>query len=118
MALAEAIESTPSAAAGPAPQPGEPVAADLTATAVDEHPLTGCLVAVTADRRRDDLASLLRRRGAKVIETPPLRLVPLDDDAALRKATGDCLAAPLEYAVATTGRGWRGSVWGGGGWGA
>jgi len=65
-------------------------------------------VAVTADRRRDDLASLLRRRGAKVIETPTLRLVPLDDDVALRKATGDCLAAPLDYAVATTGSGWRG----------
>jgi len=108
MALAEAIESTPSAAAGPAPDPGIPVAADLTATVFDEFPLTGCVVAVTADRRRDDLASLLRRRGAKVIETPTLRLVPLDDDAALRKATGDCLAAPLDYAVATTGSGWRG----------
>ena len=108
MALAEAIESTPSAAAGPAPDPGTTVAADLTATVFDEYPLTGCVVAVTADRRRDDLASLLRRRGAKVIETPTLRLVPLDDDAALRKATGDCLASPLDYAVATTGSGWRG----------
>src|SRR5438270_12968129 len=93
MALAEAIESTPSAAAG---------------TVFEEFPLTGCVVAVTADRRRDDLASLLRRRGAKVIETPTLRLVPLDDDAALRKATNECLIAQLDYAVATTGSGWRG----------
>src|SRR5579859_3314496 len=96
LAEAEATDSTPSPAAAPAP------------SVFDEAPLTGCVVAVTADRRRDDLASLLRRRGAKVIETPTLRLVPLDDDAALRKATGDCLAAPLDYAVATTGSGWRG----------
>jgi uroporphyrinogen-III synthase len=104
MALAEATDSTSSAAAEPdGPQPGE-----QTDTVFDEFPLTGCVVAVTADRRRDDLASLLRRRGAKVIETPTLRLVPLDDDAALRKATNDCLSARLDYAVATTGSGWRG----------
>ncbi len=90
MALAEETDSAPSAAV------------------FDEYPLTGCVVAVTADRRRDDLASLLRRRGAKVIETPTLRLVPLDDDAALRKATNECLNAKLDYAVATTGSGWRG----------
>jgi uroporphyrinogen-III synthase len=109
MALAEAIESTPSAAAGPAPEPGTSAAADGAAgTVFEEFPLTGCVVAVTADRRRDDLASLLRRRGAKVIETPTLRLVPLDDDAALRKATNECLIAQLDYAVATTGSGWRG----------
>ena len=86
----------------------DPVTADPLSTVFDELPLTGCVVAVTADRRRDDLAALLRRRGAKVIETPTLRLVPLDDDAALRRATADCLSAPLDYAVATTGSGWRG----------
>ncbi len=98
MALAEATDSTLSPAAAPAP------------SVFDELPLTGCVVAVTADRRRDDLASLLRRRGAKVIETPTLRLVPLDDDAALRKATNECLNANarVDYAVATTGSGWRG----------
>lgn len=104
MALAEATDSTPSAAA----EPGETHPVEQTDTVFDESPLTGCVVAVTADRRRDDLASLLRRRGAKVIETPTLRLVPLDDDAALRKATNDCLSARLDYAVATTGSGWRG----------
>jgi uroporphyrinogen-III synthase len=113
MALAEAIESTPSAASGPTPDAGapanaNPTTADLTTTVFDEYPLTGCVVAVTADRRRDDLATLLRRRGAKVIETPTLRLVPLDDDVALRKATGECIASPPHYAVATTGSGWRG----------
>src|SRR5580704_7030632 len=110
MALAEAIETTPSAAAGPAPEPGTPVAADLTATVFDEYPLTGCVVAVTADRRRDDLASLLRRRGAKVIETPTLKLVPLEEDAELRAATRACIENPPDYVVATTGRGWRGWI--------
>lgn len=104
MALAEATDSNPSATA----EPDGMHAVEQTGKVFDEFPLTGCVVAVTADRRRDDLASLLRRRGAKVIETPTLRLVPLDDDATLRKATNDCLSARLDYAVATTGSGWRG----------
>jgi len=108
MALAEATESTPSAAAGPTPSSPNAGSSDPTSAVFEEFPLTGCVVAVTADRRRDDLASLLRRRGAKVIETPTLRLVPLDDDAALRKATNECLIVQLDYAVATTGSGWRG----------
>ncbi|HEU5427666.1 MAG TPA: uroporphyrinogen-III synthase [Actinocrinis sp.] len=108
MALAEATESTPSAAAGPTPSSPNESGSDPTSAVFEEFPLTGCVVAVTADRRRDDLASLLRRRGAKVIETPTLRLVPLDDDAALRKATNECLIVQLDYAVATTGSGWRG----------
>ncbi|HEU5354129.1 MAG TPA: uroporphyrinogen-III synthase [Actinocrinis sp.] len=108
MALAEATESTPSAAAGPNSNSTNSTSPDPTSAVFEEFPLTGCVVAVTADRRRDDLASLLRRRGAKVIETPTLRLVPLDDDAALRKATNECLIVQLDYAVATTGSGWRG----------
>ena len=103
MALAEATESTPSAAAGPTPSSPDESGSDPTSAVFEEFPLTGCVVAVTADRRRDDLASLLRRRGAKVIETPTLRLVPLDDDVALRNATNECLIVQLDYAVATTG---------------
>jgi uroporphyrinogen-III synthase len=82
-----------------------------------ESPLIGCVVAVTADRRSDDLAALLRRRGAKAVETPTLRVVPLDDDAALRRATRECLAEPLDYAVATTGSGWRGWMSAAASWG-
>jgi uroporphyrinogen-III synthase len=82
-----------------------------------EQPLLGLTVAVTADRRREDLTALLRRRGARVIEAPTLRLVPLEDDAELRTATGDCLRGPLDYVVATTGRGWRGWISAAEGWG-
>ena len=108
MALAEALDSNHAAASGGDPGLGDQTGMGPTASVFDEFPLTGCVVAVTADRRRDDLAALLRRRGAKVIETPTLKLVPLDDDVALRKATSACLAAPLDFAVATTGSGWRG----------
>jgi uroporphyrinogen-III synthase len=72
------------------------------------EPLVGFTVAVTADRRRDELSALLRRRGARVVEAPLIRIAPVDDDVELRTATEHCLSAPIDYAVATTGVGWRG----------
>jgi uroporphyrinogen-III synthase len=39
---------------------------------------------------------------------PAIRIVPLADDAQLLEATKRCLAAPLDYVVATTGIGFRG----------
>ena len=39
--------------------------------------LAGFTVGVTADRRRDELAALLERRGARVVLAPALRIVPL-----------------------------------------
>ncbi|MEW2134223.1 uroporphyrinogen-III synthase [Streptomyces sp. NPDC005435] len=80
-------------------------------------PLTGFTVGVTEARRREELTALLRRRGARVTEAPALRIVPLEDDAALRAATERCLAAPLDYVVATTGVGWRGWMSAAEGWG-
>ena len=88
-----------------------------TLPALAEQPLLGCLVAVTADRRREDLAALLRRRGARVLEAPTLKLVPLEDDAELRAATRACIESPPDYVVATTGRGWRGWISAAEGWG-
>src|SRR5262245_10173256 len=79
--------------------------------------LAGFTVGVTADRRRDELVALLRGRGAKVLEAPTLRVVPLADDAVLRAATDRCLAGPLDYVVATTALGWRGWFNAAGGWG-
>ncbi|MFD0275676.1 uroporphyrinogen-III synthase [Kitasatospora sp. NPDC127111] len=80
-------------------------------------PLTGFTIGVTAARRRDELVALLTRRGAQVVEAPVLRITPLADDLALRKATERCLAAPLDYVVATTGVGWRGWMSAAEGWG-
>ena len=89
----------------------------MTPPVLAEQPLLGCLVAVTADRRREDLAALLRRRGARVLEAPTLKLVPLEDDAELRAATRACIEFPPDYVVATTGRGWRSWISAAEGWG-
>ncbi|MDH6577535.1 uroporphyrinogen-III synthase [Kitasatospora sp. MAP5-34] len=87
-----------------------------TTTAL-QGPLTGFTIGVTAARRRDELVALLSRRGARVVEAPALRIMPLEDDIALRRATEECLTAPLDYVVATTGVGWRGWMSAADGWG-
>jgi uroporphyrinogen-III synthase len=71
-------------------------------------PLTGFTVGVTAARRREELVALLERRGARVVEAPAIRIVPLSDDQALQRATRACVAGGLDVAVATTGIGFRG----------
>ncbi|MCK8680588.1 uroporphyrinogen-III synthase [Streptomyces lichenis] len=88
--------------------------ADLTPT---DGPLTGFTVGVTAARRREELVALLTRCGARVVKAPALRILPLEDDGALRRATERCLSAPLDYVVATTGVGWRGWMSAAEGWG-
>jgi uroporphyrinogen-III synthase len=80
-------------------------------------PLAGWTVAVTAHRRADEQAELLRRRGADVVHAPVVRTLPFDDDRPLRDATEVLLADPPDVLVATTGigmRGWFGAAeaWG------
>ena len=81
------------------------------------EPLAGFTVGVTAERRREELASLLARRGATVVEGTCLRILPVLDDIGLRDSTELCLSGPIDYVVATTGIGVRGwlaaaSAWG------
>jgi uroporphyrinogen-III synthase len=71
-------------------------------------PLAGWTVGITAARRREELAAALERHGARVVSGPAIRIVPLADDTDLRDAIRRCVAAPLDYAVATTGVGFRG----------
>ncbi len=80
-------------------------------------PLAGFTVAVTADRRRHELATLLERHGAKVMLAPAIRIIPLADDELLHAATRRCLAAPIDIAVVTTGIGFRGWMEAADGWG-
>lgn len=86
--------------------------ADFTDPAATAAPgsgtLAGWTVAVTADRRREELAGLLRRRGARVVEAPTMSTLPLEDDEELRAAVERCVAAPPDYVVVTTGVGFRG----------
>jgi uroporphyrinogen-III synthase len=97
--------STPSMAAPPHPRVGAAA------------PLAGFTVGVTAARRADELATLLERRGARVVYGPALRILPLVDDAELHRATEECVALPPDAVVATTGIGFRGWVEAAEGWG-
>ncbi|WP_129287295.1 uroporphyrinogen-III synthase [Streptomyces sp. GZWMJZ-114] len=80
-------------------------------------PLSGFTVAVTADRRAEDLLALLRRRGARVLHGPAMRTVPLEDDAELRAVTEELLAHPPHLVIGTTGVGLRGWFAAAEGWG-
>lgn len=80
-------------------------------------PLTGYTVAVTAQRRADELATLLERRGARTVVAPTLRIVPLPDDEALRAATVELIREAPDLVVATTGIGFRGWLEAAEGWG-
>ena len=79
--------------------------------------LAGFTIGVTADRRRDELAALLQRRGARVVLAPALRIVPLADDSALREVTRACLDRPPDVLMANTGIGMRGWLEAAEGWG-
>lgn len=61
-------------------------------TVFDARPLTGSVIAITADRRREELAALLQERGARTVETPTVRLAPGDEGVVARRA-GDRAAA-------------------------
>ncbi|GAA2478948.1 uroporphyrinogen-III synthase [Winogradskya humida] len=80
-------------------------------------PLAGFTVAVTAERRREELAALLERRGARVVLAPAITIVPLRDDQALHAATAACVGLAPEIVVATTGIGFRGWLEAAEGWG-
>lgn len=65
--------------------------------------LDGVRVGVTASRRADDQIALLRRRGAEVLWAPVLRVSAAQrHDEALREATEQVLAEPVDMLVATT----------------
>jgi uroporphyrinogen-III synthase len=79
--------------------------------------LVGFTVAVTADRRSDELATTLEHHGARVVVTPVLRIVPLADDGQLRAATMALLERPPDVVVANTAAGMRAWLEASEGWG-
>jgi uroporphyrinogen-III synthase len=70
-------------------------------------PLAGRVVAVTAERRAEEQAGLLARRGAHVVLAPTVHTVDLTADDDLRARTEQVIAAPPDWLVATTGFGMR-----------
>lgn len=71
-------------------------------------PLTGKTIALTAERRADEFAALLERRGARTVHVPAIHVLPLIDDADLREKTEGIISAPPELVVISTGIGFRG----------
>jgi uroporphyrinogen-III synthase len=82
-----------------------------------DRPLAGYTVAITAERRKEELGALLDRRGARVIYAPAIRIVPLADDADLAAVTREVLARPVGVVVATTAVGFRGWLEAAAAWG-
>lgn len=72
--------------------------------------LTGCRILLTAQRRSDELAAALVRRGATVDRVPTLGVVPHIDEQTLLQRTAGLLADPPDIVVVTTGIGFRGWV--------
>jgi Rieske 2Fe-2S protein/uroporphyrinogen-III synthase HemD len=74
------------------------------------HVLTGQRVLITAHRRATELAAALERRGAEVVHSPIMTIVPHVDDALLLEATRELVAHPPQVVVVTTGVGLRGWI--------
>ncbi|HYJ56026.1 MAG TPA: uroporphyrinogen-III synthase [Mycobacterium sp.] len=83
----------------------------------DWSPLTGFRVAVTSARRADELATMLRRRGATVTCAAAIEMVPLPDDDELCQRTQALIDSPPDIVIATTGIGFRGWIAAADGWG-
>ncbi|HEX3542661.1 MAG TPA: uroporphyrinogen-III synthase, partial [Acidimicrobiales bacterium] len=75
-------------------------------TAVDQ--LEGFTIGVTADRRAEEQAELLRRRGADVMVGATVRTENWADEGAILHATRRVIAEPPDVLVASTGIGMRG----------
>lgn len=71
-------------------------------------PLTGKTIALTAERRADEFATLLERRGARTVHVAAIHVLPLVDDSDLREKTEGIIANPPELVVISTGIGFRG----------
>lgn len=72
--------------------------------------LAGRVLVITADRRADELAAALERRGATIRHAPALRIVPHADDEALLARTRQVIDDPPDLVVITTGAGLRGWI--------
>jgi uroporphyrinogen-III synthase len=70
--------------------------------------LAGYTIAVTADRRSEEQAELIERRGGTVLAGPVIRTLPLADEDGLRQATERLIACPPDVLVLCTALGVRG----------
>ena len=71
-------------------------------------PLAGYTIGVTADRRWEEQAELLERRGARVVHGPTIRTLALGDEQVLGDAIAQLIARPPDAVVLITALGVRG----------
>ena len=81
---------------------------DTVDIAVAARSLDGFVIGVTADRRWEEQAELLERRGARVVHGPTIRTIALVADDGIRMATQELVRSPPDWLVAITGIGIRG----------
>jgi uroporphyrinogen-III synthase len=74
---------------------------------VDDGPLAGLTIGITAERRAEEQASMLQARGAQTLWGPTLRVFTIADDEELRAATTDVVRRPPDFLLASTGFGMR-----------
>lgn len=74
---------------------------------MEDHRLSGFTVGITADRRWEEQAELLRRRGACVIHGPSIRTLPLGPEMELREVSEQLILDPPDIVIANTGIGMR-----------
>jgi uroporphyrinogen-III synthase len=79
--------------------------------------LRGFTVGVTAERRAEDQALMLRRLGVDVVQAPTIRTLPVADAELLRARTVALIDDPPDYVVANTGLGIRTWLEAAAGWG-
>lgn len=79
--------------------------------------MAALVVGITADRRWEEQADLLRKRGLDILHGPSMRTMDLAQDEALRSATDALIDAPPDWLVATTGAGIRSWFAAAEGWG-
>src|SRR5437763_6727738 len=75
--------------------------------ALVDDPLHGYCIGVTADRRWEEQAELLKRRGATVLHGPSIRTLPVGADDELRATTELLIPRPPDFFLANTGIGVR-----------
>lgn len=74
---------------------------------ISPQQLSGFRIAVTSDRRSNELVEALERRGAETTHTPLLRLAPLEDEQILLSQTRRVIAEHPAVLVVTTAYGLR-----------
>jgi len=69
--------------------------------------LEGFRIAVTSDRRSEDLVDAFRRRGADVLHAPAVRIAPIDEDDILVADTRAVIDGRPDVVIVTTAYGFR-----------